>query len=231
MGIDIRMEVPASLKDPDYLGRTFSADEISRGAHRDYVGGRWEALGSLQLDFLVSHGLEPRHRFLDVGCGSLRAGRHLVDYLEPGNYYGIDINAASVEAGYGVELSDQQRSRLQAEHLRVTDRFDADFGVSFDMAIAQSVFTHVSLNHVRLCLHRVAKVMAPGARFFATFFEAPHSTAIDGLVRGRYTERNVYWYYREDIRWAAESCPWEWNYIGDWGHPVGQVMAQLTRTP
>ena len=61
------------------------------------------------------------------------------------------------------------------DHLRATDRFDCDFGVKFDYAIAQSVFTHVSLNHIRLCLYRVARQMQPEGRIFATFFEAPAS--------------------------------------------------------
>lgn len=80
----------------------------------------------------------------------------LVDYLQPGNYYGIDINHSVLQAGYDRELDDDQRARLPAENLRATDRFDIDFGVQFDMGIAQSVFTHMSLNHIRLCLYRVA---------------------------------------------------------------------------
>jgi hypothetical protein len=35
-------------------------------------------------------------------------------------------------------------------NLRSTDRFDNDFGVAFDVAIAQSVFTHMPLNMMRL---------------------------------------------------------------------------------
>lgn len=230
MDIDIRMEVPPDVRNPDFLGMTFTEEQIFHGAHRNYVGGRWDELGQLQLDFLVGQGLEPGHRLLDVGCGSLRAGRHLVDYLEPGNYYGIDINAAAIEAGYQHELTDSQRARLPAKNLRATDRFDADFGVRFEMAIAQSVFTHVSLNHVRLCLHRVAQALEQDGRFFATFFEAPSSTSVDELLRGKYTERNVYWYYRDDLRWAADFGPWRWRYIGECGHPVGQMMAEFTRT-
>jgi len=60
-------------------------------------------------------------------------------------------------AGYANELDDAGRARLPSKNLRATDRFDADFGVEFDMAIAQSVFTHVSLNWIRLCLARVAQ--------------------------------------------------------------------------
>ena len=29
---------------------------------------------------------------LEIGCGNLRAGRLFIDYLDAGNYYGIDIS-------------------------------------------------------------------------------------------------------------------------------------------
>ena len=152
------------------------------GEHRAWVGGKWEEIGRLQLDFLVDQGLQPDDKFVDVGCGSLRAGRHLVDYLEPRNYFGIDVNTQLIAAGYDVELDDRLRARLPSSNLRATDRFDADFGVRFDMGIAQSLFTHLPLNHVRLCMFRIAKVMRPGARFYATFFEQPYNFPVDGVI-------------------------------------------------
>src|SRR5690625_3522502 len=215
--------------DPDYAGRTFTDQQIAAGKHRSFVGGGWDEIGKHQLDFLISKGLRPDHRFLDVGCGSFRAGRHLIDYLDPGNYYGFDINHAVLEAGYEHELTDAQRERLPVGNVHSTDRFDADFGVEFDMAIAQSVFTHVSLNHIRLCMYRVAKVMKPGGKFYATFNERPAGFPVDGLQRKRATERNPFWYYRRDLRWASGFAPWEFRYIGDWGHPRKQKIVELTR--
>ncbi len=203
--------------------------DVERVKARKFVGGHWEALGKLQEDFLVEQGLKPEHRFLDVGCGSLRAGVRLVDHLEPGHYYGIDINPEAIRIGYDWVPTDEQRERLPVTNLHATDRFDADFGVKFDMAIAQSVFTHVSLNDIRLCLYRVAKVMAPGGRFFATFNERREDYPLDGTRGKRYTEKNVYWQYRQDLRWVAEFSPWEFRYIGDWGHPRNQRMVEYTR--
>ena len=190
----------------------------------------WEEIGKLQLDFLVAQGLNPGDRLLDVGCGSFRAGVHLVDYLEPGNYYGIDSNQSVMESGYDRELTSNQQLRLPVANLRATDRFDVDFGVQFDMAIAQSLFTHISLNQIRLCLYRLAMVTRPGGRLFATFYVAPPDYPLDGKRRGRvHSDRNVYWNYRGDLRWAARFSPWEFRFLGKWGHPRGQRMAQFTR--
>lgn len=229
----IERRVEAQHVEPDYQAWAFDEEARDHGMHRTAVGGKgkWEVMGQRQLDFLRGQGLRPDMRFLDVGCGSLRAGRLLVPYLDPGHYYGIDIGAEIVEAGYERELDDAARARLPRANLRMTDRFDADFGVEFDMAIAQSVFTHVSLNHVRLCLYRVAKVMKPGGRFYATFMEQGRDFPLDG-IRGRaHTERNVFWYYREDLRWAARRTPFAYRYVGDWGHVRGQRMVEYTRLP
>jgi SAM-dependent methyltransferase len=232
--IEHRVEV-AGVVSPRYSEREFSVDDVAKGKHRSFVGGHWDTHGQRQLEFLTAQGLRPGHRFVDVGCGSLRAGRHLVSYLDAGNYYGIDANRSLLQSGYQMELTDDQRERLPSTHLRANDRFDVDFGVPFDMAIAQSVFTHVSLNHIRVCLFRLAKVIRPRGKFYATFFEEPPSTPLDAIkVRrkgGRpfLSEQNVFWYYREDLRWAAGFGPWHFRYIGHWGHPAGQMMVEFTR--
>ncbi len=232
--IEQRVEIDALRMDPDYSGEVLDADEIAHGAHRRYVGGAWETHGLRQLDFMVDHGLRPHHRLLDVGCGAFRAGRHFIDHLEPGHYYGIDANHSVMQAGWDVELTDEQRAKQPIENLRANDRFDTDFGVEFDFAIANSVFTHVSLNHIRLCMFRLDHVMAPGGSFYATFFERKPDVPIDAarLTRdgkGFFTERNVYWYYRADMRWAARWGDWRYEYIGGWGHPVGQKMVRFVK--
>jgi SAM-dependent methyltransferase len=208
-----------------------SAEDIARGEHRKRVGRKWKRMGPLQLRFLKEHGMRRRHVLLDVGCGPLRAGRHFVRYLHPGNYYGIDVNATLLDAGYDLELSPELRERLPRDHLRATERFDCDFGVLFDYAIANSVFTHVSLNHIRLCLYRLAPRMRVGGRFYATFFDAPDGHPLDRSLNNgrRWTERNAFFYYLDDLRWAADPAQWEVTYIGDWGHPGRQAMVEFRR--
>lgn len=230
--VDVENRIEAIRNEPDYQGEVFTEERRKRGAHRAFVGGGWDEHGQTQLDYLISQGLRPDHTMLDVGAGAFRAGRHLVDYLEAGHYYGIDINKSLLEVGYDHELDDAQRAKLPLGNIHATDRFDADFGgVQFDLAIAQSVFTHLSLNNARLCLHRVAKVMKPGGRFFVTFFEGPEGTPIDKMLTKprRFHERNPYWYTKSDMRWVARDEPWKVRYIGDWGHPAGQRMLEYTR--
>lgn len=212
----------------------FTKEEIKEGLHRVRVGGKWDQLGKLQNRFMKSQGMQPHHYLLDVGCGALRAGRKFVRYLEPGHYYGIDINETLLDAGYRRELGPKMKEKLPRENLAAVDRFECDmFGVQFDYAIAQSVFTHVPLNHVRLALHQVAKVLKPGGVFYATIFEAPTDLPLDGVLpvaHGLYQETNSFWYYASDMEWAASFGPWEYRYIGDWKHPRKQQMVAFTRT-
>lgn len=231
----IEHRIETAGEQPDYSGREFTPEEIEAGAHRQFIGGVWDTHGEHQVDYLKTQGLLPHHRMVDIGCGPFRAGRHFIDYLEPAHYYGVEANHSLIQAGYDVELTDAQRAKLPMTNLRANDRFDANFGVPFDYAIAQSVFTHVSLNHIRLCLHRLAPAMREGGSFYATFFMRPTSTPIDAVIpskRGKpfFNEKNVFWQYSGDLAWAASFGPWEYHYVGDWGHPAGQKMARFVRT-
>lgn len=213
--------------------KSLTEQQIADGRHRHLVGAQWEKMGRKQLDFLIEQGLRPEHRLLDVACGSLRAGRHLVDYLEPGNYYGIDHSADLIAAGYEHELDDAQRHRLPRENLAVNGSFRvADLGRTFDMGLANSLFSHLNLSHVRLCMARVAEALVPGGRFFATFYEMEEDAAVDASGGGGgklRSYRNPYWHYRSDMEWAASRASVDFSYIGDWGHPRGQRMFCLTK--
>lgn len=208
--------------------------QIAAGEHRRKVGSLWDKVGRLQFDYLVGQGLKPDSHLLDVGCGALRGGVHFVAYLQPGHYFGIDLNASLIRAGLEHELPRAGlKGRLPEDHVRVTDTFECDFGQSFDFVLAQSLFTHLSLNHIRLCLYQVAKATEPGARFFATFFEAPEDAAYDQPVRqGKVTThayRDSYHYRVSELEWAAGVGPWECLCHGDWEHPRQQKMMEFRR--
>lgn len=211
-----------------------SEKQIDNKRHRKRVGKLWDEVGQLQRDFLVKEGLRPEHRLLDVGCGALRAGIHLAKYLEPGHYYGIDINESLLRAAIEHEIPEAGlQDRLPVENLRATSTFEADFGVPFDMAIAQSVFSHLPLNHLRLCLWQLAKVMPPGGRFFATAFiagdDVPYDADVKQVVHTTRPERDPFHYHVHELEWAATVAEWDCLFIGKWKHPRGQQMVEFRR--
>jgi SAM-dependent methyltransferase len=213
---------------------SLSDQQIARGVHRKRVGAMWDQIGKHQFDYLVEVGLQPQHRMLDVGCGALRGGIHFVRYLEPGHYYGIDVNESLLRAGLEHEVpAAGLQGRLPAENLRATSMFESDFGIPFDYALAVSVFTHLPLNHIRLCLWQLAKAMPPGGRFLATFFRAPADLPYDEPVQQvavqTHVERDPFHYRPYELEWAGSLAGWEFTDIGDWGHPRGQQMAEFRR--
>jgi SAM-dependent methyltransferase len=206
-------------------------------AHRDQVGGLWDEVGALQVAFLRAQGLRPSDALLDVGCGCLRGGVHLVAYLEPGRYYGIDRDAELVRAGLAIELPRAGLAgRLAPDHLLVNDAFEVGrFGVAFDVAWAQSVFTHLTASDVRRCLEQVARVVRPGGRFFATFFRAGEDVAASvthqpgGIVT--HPHQDPYHYRFRDLEAIAADLPWRASDLGGWSHPRAQQMARFDRSP
>lgn len=63
--------------------------------------GYWKELQAYQLNTLISNGLKPEHRLLDIGCGPLQGGIAFIKYLEKNNYFGIDIRQENLNAGIG----------------------------------------------------------------------------------------------------------------------------------
>ena len=219
-----------------YDNLTGIAKSVEDGRHRDIIGGMWEELGRLQADYMVAQGLKPDHTFIDVGCGSLRAGVLLADYLDAGRYFGIDISRELLDAGYDREIKslglDQKLKRTQ---LHVTGEFDlSPFGVKFDYGIAQSVFTHMPIFRLRDCLTAIGPHFNSGGSFFVTYFERPDNAADEGAVIhepggiSTYPDRDPYDNRRGRL---LEQCPdgWTLDIIGDWNHPRDQQMAKFTR--
>ena len=137
------------------------------------VGGLWEEMGRIQLDFLVSRGLKPEHVLLDVGCGSLRGGLRFIEYLHPGNYWGIDISPNILESGR--KFVTEKGFESKNPHLLVNNdlKFDELAGSTFDYILAQSVFTHMPEEDIDECFQNLHKILKPSGVFFATFSEGP----------------------------------------------------------
>jgi ubiquinone/menaquinone biosynthesis C-methylase UbiE len=216
----------------NYYTRQLTPEEIAAGEHRNFVGGLWHEIGALQFEFLLRQGLLPFHKLVDIGCGALRCGVPIIRYLEEGNYYGLDINASLIEAGK-CELT---KGGLTAKcpKLLVNDKFEIDrFGVSFDFAIAQSVFTHLDMNLIVRCLVETRKILTSGSKFFCTFFLAPwpgHIAPIEHQPGGVITnyDRDPFHYSVREMEWLAETAGFSAKLIGQWGHPRNLQMLQLS---
>lgn len=197
-------------------------DGIKDVGHREYVGGLWDEIGRSQFDYLVSQGLRPDHYLLDIACGSLRAGIHFIPYLDPGHYLGIDKEAELIRAGAEEELSPELRESKRPVLIVDGDFAFERFGVRPDYALAQSLFTHLPVSLIEQCLRKLRGVMADGGAFYATFFETPDQVANPGQPH----DWGMFRYTREQMEQFGRPAGWQFDYIGDWGHPRGQIIVR-----
>lgn len=136
------------------------------------IGGMWDEVGALQIEFLKREGLSSTHRMLDIGCGTLRGGRHFIRYLEPEGYTGVDISEGVIEAGKKLLVDEglvEKRPRLLANTAGDL-RFAMFKDETFDFLLAQSVFTHLMEGHIEECFAHIGRVMGPDSRFYFTFY-------------------------------------------------------------
>jgi SAM-dependent methyltransferase len=195
---------------------------VRLAGHRHYVGGRWDEMGRLQFEFLKSQGLKPEHVLLDIACGSLRAGVHLIPYLDAGHYLGIDKEASLIDAGIRHELGRRTVKRKRPQFAVSADFDFTAFDKRPDIAVAQSLFTHLPPSVIDDCFRKLREFIRPGGRFFATYFESASSEAVVNPEQAH--DHRSFLYHRREIEAFGERNGWRAEFIGDWGHPRGQVI-------
>jgi len=146
---------------------------------------------ALQFSILFNYGLRAYHKFLDFGCGSLRLGRLMIQYLEEHNYYGIeprkDLINEGIKANHLRELIDRKKPNL-----RVSDDCNmATFNITFDYILAYSIFTHMPIAQIQDSLKSAYLAMDVNTIFLATYFEGK----VDNELKN-WTPTGIY--YRRD---------------------------------
>jgi len=221
---DVKKRIKELYKQKEYL-KAYSEHTNIRVALDPHlaVGGMWEEIGRLQADFLISKGLLPTHKFLDIGCGTLRGGRHFIKYLDTGNYAGVDISVKAVK--YGKNLVREEALGAKQPRLLIDKNGDFKFtefsGEIFDYLIAQSVFTHLMPQHIEGCFQHIGSIMGIDSKFFFTFNEGAAFTQL-GLKDFSYP-----FSFFESL---AKTYGFELaDYSVEYRHPRGQRMAQISK--
>lgn len=204
------------------VNRARGQSKASEIGHREYVGGMWEKIGRLQFDFLVAKGLKPHDVLVDVACGSLRAGVHLIPYLDPGHYLGIEKEAELVERGLQEELSPQTQDIRRPEFVISGDFQFERFSRRANWAIAHSLFTHLVPDEILSCLTRLRSWADPRCVLYASFLEAAQPTTNPD----RSDPHLPFFYSRSQMSEFGERAGWSVSYLGDWSHPRDQIMVR-----
>ncbi len=193
-------------------------------SHREKVGGLWDLIGKLQFDFLVNEGLKPENFLLDVGCGSLRGGVHFIKYLKIARYYGVDNDEELLNAGKNIELNNYHITDKKPNLLLINNFDCSKITQKFDYALAQSVFTHLDLNNIIVCLIQIKKLLKPKGRFYVSFFESKQDIFELLPTKNHYFNKDPFHYNFQIFEWIAQKIGLNIDYIGDWKHPRNQKM-------
>ncbi len=199
----------------------------------------WDWARQVQAKFLKQQGLRPSDKFLDLGCGFLRGTIDVIDYLEDGHFFGIDISQKNIERG-------QERVRQLCKNkpnLALADSFEIEEvwpNMRFDFILAASLFTHMYPDDLAECLRQVYRVL--DGIFFATIFKdntVPVYQGWCGTCIDHQEDHSVSSESRQDnyenlnfayntswIAQVAKDCQLQVKEIGP--TEIGQFMLEIT---
>ncbi len=184
--------------------------------YRAYVGPPedYDLIGAMTFNLLTTLGLRQHHTLADIGCGSLRAGRLFIPYLNAGHYIGIEPNRWLVDEGIRKEVgADLIRIKQPRFYFAGTPAVLEGSGLAIDFAVAQSIFSHSGLDLIRLWLGGMAPRLAPSGALAATFLLADQDFSGTG------------WVYPECVNFRLETLERTAAESGltlhvlDWYHP------------
>ena len=176
-----------------------------------FLGGNhtfFTLIGKMQLHALQEQGLQPEHTVLDIGCGCLRAGYWLTQYLNPNCYYGIEPYKMSVYFGLhhvlGKELVTQKRPTIKHH----SDFTFSPFQKKFDFILARSIWTHTAQNQIITMLDEYTKWSTTKGVFLTSYIPtAPTEDSYDGygwVGRSECSEKGGY--TKHSFTWIEQKC-------------------------
>lgn len=183
---------------------------------------RWLALGTMQFDYLVEHGLQPGDRMLEIGCGNLRAGWRFIDYLDAAHYHGIDISPDILFAAQDTLVHRGLQGKLPyltpVRNLRLAFLPDEYFTVVH----AHSVFSHCPIEVLDECLASIGRIMRPDGFFDFTF------NRTDG--KEHHVLREDFYFRTRTLIDRAERHGLSARFMDDWEkRPHKQSKIRVTR--
>ena len=129
--------------------------------------GQWDEHQRFQISFLKDQGLDPSHKFLEIGCGPLTGGIPVIAYLRPNNYFGIDIRSSVLNLSWcevGIAGLSDKNPRLICSSSFGSDELSDE---QFHFVLSFSVLYHLSNELLQTYFAQVARRLEPTGVCFA----------------------------------------------------------------
>ncbi len=168
----------------------------------------FEAGGREQLRYLQWAGLGSRSKLVDIGCGVLRAGYWIIDFLEAGCYCGIEPHPQRLKMGIEsiLDAGTMERKRPRFDG---NSKFDTSvFSEKFDFFLAYSIWTHASKPQIQTMLEGFLRDSTGQGKFLTTYlpttwmrrdyrgdkwYGTSHESEVPGCIR-------------HDFKWIRAEC-------------------------
>lgn len=191
------------------LDRTIGDDH-----YRAYVGpaSEYDLVSAMTFNLLTVCGLRQHHRVLDIGCGSLRLGRLLIPYLNPGNYFGLEPNKWLVDDGIRYEVGPSFMQMRRATMVHDTTLASLDAADKFDYMVAQSIFSHTAPDLLTQWLQEAACHLQDSGYLLATIIEGDTPCEGSGWIYPECVEFPLDYVRRVAAEQGLEVLPLNWYH-------------------
>jgi hypothetical protein len=168
----------------------------------------FEVGGRAQLVRLLSHGLTPESKVLDIGCGCLRVAYWLVRFLDSGCYFGIEPARQRVDLGKQYLFTPAELEQKQPR-FNFNAGFDSSiFATKFDFFLAGSIWTHGSKRHIETTLDSFQRDSVPTGVFLTSYLPAmsPGEDYMGESWVGTSHESDTPGVIRHSLTWITSVC-------------------------
>ncbi len=145
-------------------------DKSHQTLGQSYSDNEWFVLtGNMEFEFLTDRSTTTQSKCLDYGCGSLRLGRHMIEFLDPGNYYGLDITADFFSEG--LKTLDKKMLETKKPFLDVIneDTLKQLEDVDLDVIVSTNVLMHVPKQELNGYFANIIRLMDKNTNAYITF--------------------------------------------------------------
>lgn len=173
--------------------------------------------------------------FLDIGAGDIVLGEKLDNIGTPQKFFVHDLSEKSIDVG--LERLKSTGINTDIFHKSVSDCFD--FGTikdqEVDAAFSNSLFSHLSIELITLCLRNLSPKMKNGSSYLTSMIILPDNTErssydwsyIDSpfAQHNSYANKNPFHYTKntlENLR--ANDMGFEFKHIHEYGHPFQKLV-------
>lgn len=172
----------------------YSARVRSNGVSNQFGGEKFAREGKGVLHLLKQYcNLHTRSRVLEIGCGSGRTAVQLADFLEPGQYVGMDIEKVSLEAcsnnrrlasrNFKFDLIDIQNNEYNPNGRFRADEYRFSYpDRSMDTVFLMSVFTHMLPGDISHYITEIGRMLDQGGTCLFSTFLLDHGRGERGIT-------------------------------------------------